>query len=195
MTNATQVQIKDANNQIQTVSTLDNAMANGIPGIGFTVISSNTVTRPADTSAYSVGDIVAQSTTNSLCYAIPFTAARYAGGTGMLRRCRVKVNDIAWANAEIYVHVFKNTPTFTNGDNGAFSAGVSESEYLGAFDVTFDRTFSDYVKGIGVPRTGSEINFDANTSSQSLYYTIETRTALTPAASETFTTTFEILQN
>lgn len=162
---------------------------------GFTAIVGSTLTRPNDTTAYAVGDIVAQSTTAGSCSGVAIAAARANDLTGMLRRCRVKVNDTAWAAAQLYVHLFKDTPTFAAGDNGAFTANLSESNYIGAFDVTFSRTFSDFVKGIGVPLSGSEINFAPSSGTQNVYFVLETRTAVTPAASKVFSVVLEALQN
>ncbi|MER9278709.1 hypothetical protein [Mesorhizobium sp. M0522] len=168
-----------------------------VTGSGYFAAVGATMQRPADTSGYSVGDIVAQNTLAASCSGVAVAVARANDATGMLRRCRVKVNDAAWLNAQLYIHVFKDTPTFANGDNAAFAAGLTESNYIGAFDVTLDRSFSDpLVKGIGAPRAGSEMNFDAHAGSPNLYYVIETRTAVAvPGSGKIFTVVFEVLQN
>lgn len=156
-----------------------------------------TMQRPNDTNSYAIGDIIAQSTTAGSCSGVAVAVARANDKTGMLRRCRVKINDVTpWTNAVLKVHVFKDPPTFTNGDNAAFSGGLSESNYIGSFDVTLDRVFSDYVKGIGVPTIGSEMNFEPHSGSQNIYYVLEARSAVsTPGAGKTFTVVFETLQN
>lgn len=165
-------------------------------GGGLAAIVGATMQRPADTNAYAVGDIVAQSTTAGSCSAVAVAAARAVDATGMLRRCRVKVNDAAWLNAQLYVHVFKDQPAFASGDNAAFAAALTESNYIGAFDVTLDRQFSDpFVKGVGAPRAGAEMNFDPKAGTQNVYFVIETRTAVTPGSAKTFTVVFEVLQN
>lgn len=167
-----------------------------LSAVSSTAIVGGTLTRTADTNAYAVGDIVAQSVTAGSCSGVAIAAARANDLTGMLRRCRVKVNDAAWLNAELYVHVFKDPPTFTSGDNAAFASNLTESNYIGAFDVTLDRGFSDpFVKGIGVPRAGSEMNFDPHAGTQNLYFVIETRTAVTPGSAKVFSVVFEVIQN
>lgn len=171
-------------------------MANEVQ-VGASNAPGATMTRTADTNSYAIGDIVAQSVTAGSCSGVAIVVARSNGGSGMLRRCRVKVNDVTpWTNAQLKIHIFKNTPTFTNADNAAFSGGLSESLYIGSFDVTLDRVFSDYVKGIGIPTIGSEMNFEAAEGSQNLYFVIETRSAITtPGSAKVFTVVLEVLQN
>ena len=161
---------------------------------GKTIIAGASVTRPADTNAYAVGDLIANSTTAGSVTPLALTLARVNQGTGMIRRARLKVNDTAWLNATVRVHFYKNSPTCTNGDNGAWS--TTESEYLGACDVTFDKSFSDpFVKGIGVPNSGSEINFDCAAASETIYVLLETRSAVTPGSAKAFSLVAEVLAN
>lgn len=165
-----------------------------ITATGLATITGGTFTRPADTNAYAVGDIIANSVTAGSCLPITVPAGYFQASVGQLRRARLKVNDSAWLNAQIFVHMFKNAPTYANGDNAAFAAGLTESNYLGAFDVTLDRSFSDpMVKGIGVPRVGSEMNFDCAAGSVNLYAVLETRTVITPGSGKIFTLTVEAL--
>jgi hypothetical protein len=84
--------------------------------------------------------------------------ARATDKTGMIRRLRLKTNDTAFAGATVRVHLYRDRPTVTNGDNGAFL--TTESNYIGYSDVVLDRHFSDAEKGIGVPAIGSEWNFE-----------------------------------
>ncbi|MGY4332794.1 hypothetical protein ACVWWG_007211 [Bradyrhizobium sp. LB7.2] len=150
---------------------------NPLPIAGNSAVVSGSVQRPADTLAYAVGDIVAQSTTAASCSGVPIAVSRDNDTTGVLRRCRVKVNDLALFNAVLYIHVFKDAPTFSSADNAAFAAALSESNYLGAFTVTLDQKFSgSVVKGIGTPLNGSEIIFDPSAGTKTVFFVIETRT-------------------
>jgi hypothetical protein len=161
---------------------------------GKTVIAAANAMRPADTNAYAVGDLIANSTTAGSVSPMALAVGRIAGGTGMIRRARVKVNDAAWSGSAVRAHFYKNSPTPANGDNGAWS--TSESEYLGSCDITFDKNFSDtFVKGIGVPAGGSEINFDCAPDSQNIYALLEARSAVTPGSAKTFSLTVEVLAN
>jgi hypothetical protein len=77
----------------------------------------------------------------------------------------------------------------TNGDNGAWLSTMSG--YLGSFDVTVDRAFSNGASGVGAPSFGSEVSF----TSQTVYALIEARGAYAPGNAETITLTAEVLQN
>lgn len=151
-------------------------------------------TRPADTTAYAVGDLVANSTTAGSVAAMQFTAARVAAGSFMLRRCKIAKSGTGVTSALFRLHLFTAAPaTVTNGDNGAFSvSGVAD--YLGAFDVTVDRAFTDGAAGVGVPVSGSEITVKL-ASGQIIYGLLEARGAYTPGNAEVFTVTLEDLQD
>jgi hypothetical protein len=152
-------------------------------------------TRPADTTAYATGDLVANSTTAGSVVAMSFTGAtRVAAGSGMIRRARIKKSGTGVTNALFRLHLFKAAPaTVTNGDNGVFSvSGVAD--YIGAFDITVDRAFTDGAYGSGVPITGSEINFKL-ASGSTIYGLLEARGAYTPGNAEVFTADLEILQD
>lgn len=106
-------------------------------------------TRPANTTAYAAGQLIANATAAGSVVPMTFAgAARDLDFTGSVRRARVKVNDVGWLNATVRLHLYRTLPTAANGDGGAWS--TTESNYLGAIDVTFDKQFSDpFVKGIG----------------------------------------------
>lgn len=169
---------------------------------GFSSVVGATFNRPADTAAYVSGDVIGDNTVAATMNAnvTPGSAglmvlplARSAGKTGMIRRVRVKTNDTAFAAKNVRVHFFKDRPTLTNGDNGAFL--TTESNYLGYCDVLLDRHFSDQEKGIGVPSTGSEINFDAAAGSVNIYALIECRDAVTPGSAKTWAVAVETLRD
>jgi hypothetical protein len=151
-------------------------------------------TRPNDTTAYASGDLVANSTTAGSVTAMSWTAARVAAGSFFIRRAKFRKSGTGTTNASFRLHLFVASPaTITNGDNGAFSvSGVAD--YLGAFDVTADRAFTDGAYGTALPIAGSEINVKL-ASGQTIYGLIEARAAYTPTAQEVFTVDLEIQQN
>lgn len=151
-------------------------------------------TRPADTTAYASGDLVANSTTAGSVAALSFTAANEALGSFLLRRLKLHKSGTSVTNAQFRVHFFRTAPaTVTNGDNGVFSvSGVSD--YIGAVDVIVDRAFTDGAAGFGVPVVGSELSV-ALATGQTIYALVEARAAYTPANAEVFTVTLDLLQN
>lgn len=155
---------------------------------------SGNFTRPNDTTAYASGDLVANSTTAGSVDAVSITVSRVAAGSFMLRRCKLHKSGTTTTNALFRVHLFRADPaTVTNGDNGAFSvSGVAD--YVGGFDVTVDRAFTDGAAGFGVPVVGSEMTVKLASGSV-LYAMVEARAAYTPAANEVFTITLDDLQD
>lgn len=164
---------------------------------GRTVVVGGSFSRPADTTAYASGDLVANSATAGSVVAIPVTAARINGGSARVTRARLKKSSASLTNAQFRVHLYRDDPAastgISNGDNGAWL--TKEATYLGSFDITMDRAFSDAAKGVGVPTTGPFVAFEAAAGSQLIYALIEARAGYTPASAETFTLALEIDQD
>lgn len=150
-------------------------------------------TRPADTTAYASGDLVANSTTSGSVTPMSFTAARVAAGNFMIRRARLSKSGTGVTNAAFRLHLFTASPGVTNGDNGVFLS-TQAATYLGYFDVTSMMAFSDGASGIGAPGVGSEHGV-ALASGQTIYGLTEPRGAYTPISAEVFTWTLEDYQN
>lgn len=164
---------------------------------GQSAIVSGTLTKSTKTTAYAAGQLITQGVAGSSA-AIAIQAARANDKTGMVRRARLKVNDASWLNATVRIHVFKDNPTFTNGDAANFAAGVSESNHICSIDVTLDLSFAGPVaKGVGAPVVGSECNFEPSSGTRNVYLVLEARsiTAGSHTASSTFTAVLETLQN
>lgn len=158
------------------------------------LIVGSTVTRPSDTTAYASGDLVANSTTAGSVTPISFAGvARVSGGSGMIRRMRLRTSSTSVTSASFRLHLYSASPTVTNGDNGAWLSDQA-SNYIGALDVTVDRAFSDGAAGNGVPVSGSDINFDLS-SGTTIYGLLEARAAYTPTSAGTFVCSLEVLQN
>lgn len=157
------------------------------------VLTSNTLTRPADTTAYASGDLVANSTTAGSVAAFSFaSAARVAAGAIRIERVRLYKSGTSAANASFRVHLYNANPSgIANGDNGAWLTSIAG--YIGAFDLSSAnaRTFSDGVELAGIPMVGSSI-LTQLASGTTLYALIEARGAYTPVSAETFTLRAEV---
>lgn len=172
----------------------DGSLAEVVVAAGITTNPTATFTRPSDTTQYASGDLVANSTTAGSVVAMTFTVGRVAGGSCMLRRCKLHTSSTSTTSASFRLHLFRTAPaTITNGDNGAFSvSGVAN--YIGAFDVTVDRAFTDGAAGMGVPVVGTEMSIDL-ASGTSIFGLLEARAAYTPTSAGTFTITLDNLQD
>lgn len=150
-------------------------------------------TRPADTTAYASGDLVANSVTAGSVVAMALAAARVAAGAFAVRRVRLKKSNTSLTNASFRVHFYDSDPTaasgITNGDNGAWLTKIAG--YLGSCDITMDKAFSDAAAGQAAPAVGSEMSAKL-ASGTTLYALLEARAAYTPASAEVFTLVAEV---
>lgn len=156
--------------------------------------------RPADTTAYAVGDLVANSTTaGSVAPAELVGVARAAGEAFRIERVRLRKSGPSMTNAAFRVHLFRIAPVVSVGDNAAFNTsgalGLANIDgHIGYVDVTMDLAATIGARGVGVPTTGSGITAEAAGASgheTSLWALIEARGAYTPVSGETFYVTIE----
>jgi hypothetical protein len=162
------------------------------PSGGFATVGA-TVTRPADTTAYAIGDLVANSTTAGSVVPMTIAVSRLIDKDFSILRARLKKTGTSITNAQFRVHLYKDTPTCTNGDNSAWL--TTESTYLGGLDVTMDKVFSDFAKGIGAANTAPAISGLPSVGTVDIFALIEARAAYTPVSAEVFTLTLEVLQS
>lgn len=155
------------------------------------ILTSNVITRPADTTAYASGDLVANSTTAGSVTPFSFTnAVRFPGGSVRIERCRIQKSGTSTTNASFRVHIYSATPaSIANGDNGAWSTSIAG--YIGAFDVTLDRAFTNGAEGAGLTLTNTPMTCKPSGSAIALFALVEARGAYTPASAETFTVLLE----
>src|SRR6266566_5156773 len=89
------------------------------------VVAQASFNRPADTNAYSSGDLVANSTTAASVVPLSFTAALTSGGSFIIRRARLMKSDLSVINAKFVLHLYGADPSASSGiatgDNGAWS--------------------------------------------------------------------------
>jgi hypothetical protein len=160
---------------------------------GYSQRVESSITRPANTTAYASGQLVANSTTAGSVTPFGLQAARVAGGSGRVRRVEVYKSGTSLTNASFRVHLYGSLPTPANGDGAAWS--TSRANYLGSFDVTVDKAFTDGAAGVGVPLTGTDVVFNAASGSANIYALIEARAAYTPVSAEVFGVVLEVLPN
>jgi hypothetical protein len=156
------------------------------------VVSGTTITRPADTTAYTAGDLVASSTTAATVNGAPTTiaAARGADIVSVATRCILKKTGTGLPNAIFRVHFYNAATTVSNGDNGTWL--TTSANYLGFFDITCTQVFTDAAIGVGTPGSGSMMTFTPASGTSNLYFLIEARAAYTPISGEVFTVSLEV---
>lgn len=158
------------------------------------IITALPFTRPADTTAYASGDLVANNVTAGSVVPISLAAARVNAGIVGIRRVRLKKSGTSVTNATFRVHLFGALPVPAVGDNTAIST-TGAGAYLGACDIASMQAFTDGAVGVAVPLVGVDIMGAAGAGVKTLYALLEARGAYTPASAETFTLTAEVLQS
>ena len=164
------------------------------------IVASATFTRPADTTSYTTGDLVANNTVAGSVVPMQFTIARAAQGSFLLRRARLKKSSSTTTAAIFRLHLYGADPSassgIANGDNAAWS--TANSSYIGSFELdisgTTARTFTDSTAVIGIPTVGVEIGHEL-AAGQIAYGLLEARGSYAPASAEVFTVEIEAIQN
>lgn len=145
-------------------------------------IASTTFTRPADTTAYTANDLVANSVTAGSVVPMSFTIP--VPGIS-LERVQVSANSSTNTNAKFNLQLYSSSPTATNGDNGAWL--TTSSNWLGtvAIDCTVS-AFSDKLTGMGYANT---VDTPVSLGSGTVYGLLQATAAYTPTSAEVFTVT------
>lgn len=161
---------------------------------GTTANPSASFTRPADTTAYAIGDLVANSTTaGSVAYGT-LTVARVAAGSGQFQRVILFSNHTTGLDGMSFtIHFWRAAPTFTNGDNGVWALATGSANYLGQADVVMAQ-YADGAFGEATPLGGAPIGFKL-ASGQVIYWTLQTKSVFTPQSAKTFTVALDVLQD
>jgi hypothetical protein len=151
--------------------------------------------RPANSTAYSSGQLVANSTTAANVVPIdlgPVTAS--AKGVQILK-VRIYTSSTSITTATFRVHFYTAPPaTITNGDGGAWStSGVAS--YLGYADVTLTEAFTDGVFGSAQVAVLPAIAQRILGATPNLYALLEARSAYTPTSAEVITVIADTLQS
>lgn len=149
--------------------------------------TSTTFTRPADTTAYASGDLVANSVTAGSV--VPMTFIIPGGSNARIYRAYIKFNSATVTNAKFKLHLYLASPTCTNGDNGAWLTTESGYQDNIPIDCTTN-TFSDNSKGFGMYLVGalggSPLILQTGTNA-TVYGLLSATAAYTPTSAEIFT--------
>jgi len=159
------------------------ALAANIPDMDIASAEAD-FSRPANTTAYASGDLIAQSETAGACSAMQFTLPTARAGNFRIARCRIRKSGTSTTNASFRVHFMTSAPVFTNGDNSAIVMD-NPADYLGYIDVVINLAFASDAAGWGGALLNTEPMADLRGGS-SVYAVIEARGSYTPESGETF---------
>lgn len=140
-----------------------------------------TFTRPANTTQYSIGDLVANSATANQVTDIQL---KWGNLNGSLARIRLSTNNATITNGQFFLWLFRATVAAlpTNGDNGAL-AGLDFETY-GLIHVAPINLYAS----MGSVGGWGEATYDPNLIHipATVYCLLEARAAYTPASGEIF---------
>jgi hypothetical protein len=153
------------------------------------VTASANFTRPADTTAYASGDLVANSTTAGSVTPLSFAPTMNAGGVLKVRRAYIYKTNTGVTNSTFRLHLYTASPTVSNGDNGAFVSN-QHATYLGYIEVVVGLAFAAAAAGWGAATIGAEMAANV-AAAPTLYGLLEARGAYTPGNAEVITVTIE----
>lgn len=155
------------------------------------ITPSYSFTRPANTTTYTSGDLVANSATAGSVVPMSFDISKYGvAASGKVRRIRLFKDDETTTAATFNVHLFGSSPTVTNGDNAAFAVSTAAA-FLGTIAV--DMSSSAFATTTDLAKAAvanPEINVDLGAGK--IYGLIEVTAAYGPASGEQFTVTLEV---
>jgi hypothetical protein len=150
------------------------------------IVTSQTITRPSDTTAYAAGDLIANSTTAGSVTPFRLYIPRGLGKNLVIKAAGVtKSDETDVANSAFRLWFFASSPTVANGDNGALSANLVAAGYFGraalsamlaGTDDAFDRT----------ALADSAWLYHYLGAADSIYGLLEATAAYSPASAETF---------
>jgi hypothetical protein len=171
-----------------TPGTTNGVVVNAQPPVLYT---GNTTTRPADTLVYAAGDLLANSTTAGSVTYPTIQVSRAVDQTATLLRMRLRKSGTVFTQGIFRVHLYNAQPTVSNGDNGVWLTN-NVANYVGAFDITMTRAFTDGSIGIGNSSEGASLQCVPVSGQNYLFYLIEVRAAYTPISGEVFTPMIEV---
>jgi len=154
------------------------------------------VTRPADTTAYAAGDVIANST-SAPALGVLAGAARVNGGSGYIVGLRMTTNQKSITPRIRVVFYNASNPNLEDDNAPEVTKYADTAKRVGSWDLAAlatpaDTTNSDTSQ---VSDYTMRIPFVAAGGSTSLYFKLVTLDGFTPTSSEKFTLTVKVDQN
>lgn len=154
-------------------------------------------TRPPDTTAYAVGDLIANSVTAGSVVPMSWLGPATAGWSYYIAGIRLAMTGTVLTNAQFRIHAYSAAPTIaTTGDNGVYKTVVTgATTWIGSFDGTMVAAHADGCDVICVPTEGLVCPVAPSASGTTVYGLIEALAAYTPISAGVFTATLLLEQN
>jgi hypothetical protein len=182
MTNSLGVAIASDQSVIPTTSLNSGAITN----------PTSILTRPANTTAYASGQLIADNVTAGSIGSHSFAISTSAGGA-IIPRLRLRTNATSgWGGVNVSINLWSAAPTYTNGDGGAYAPATGGASWLTNFLVSAMVQFGDGAVGAGSPTIANEMMIKL-ASGTAIFWDLQILSAAIPTSGQTFTLTAEIL--
>ena len=171
-------------------SATDVSSAAPLPVGGLVTRAATEFTRPADTTAYTAGDVVSNSTSATTLIDLA-NAVRVNGGSGYVVRVEV-ATDKKSITPRLRVHLFNASNPTVSVDNAAMRQLYADNaKRLGWIDMPAMTTGTDTTNSTMsvTVNDGCRLPVVAGAATTSLYAVLEALDAFTPASGEKFTVT------
>jgi hypothetical protein len=154
----------------------------------------STLTLPATTTAYTAGQLIANSATAGSVVVPSFAVANSAGGV-YIPRLRLTTNDstsTAWGAQTITVDLWSAAPTFTNGDRGTWSPATGTANHVAQYSCVMSAEYGDGAFSECAVTPGNLATFKL-ASGTAVFWTLNAKTGSgVTGASKVFTLTAEL---
>ena len=139
--------------------------------------------RPADTTAYTSQDLVANSTTAGSVLPLQF-GIQVADGRGVkIVAARIQKSGTGVTNATFTLYLYRSFPVVVNGDNGAFSTDTAS--FIGTIAFSTMSAFTD--DALQTVDLGDDDAVRVYLrATDTIYGLLKAEAAYTPASAETF---------
>jgi hypothetical protein len=159
--------------------------ANPLPVMGRLARRWTAFSRPADTTTYAAGDLIANATSAG---AVVVGDVDIGGAAVLIVAAKVAFPAIS-VGGVVRVHLFDALPTLSGGDNAPLAISGTAG-WLGSIDVGISRAFADGAVGRGVP--DGPVVIDLSTGA-TIWIVLEALSGISTAAGATITTELEIV--
>ena len=150
--------------------------------------------RPSDTSPYSIGDVVSDSTSATTMQAIA-NAARVSGGSGEIMGIRLST-DKKSITPRIRVHFFSTNGATLSADNAAWQDKYADiSKRIAYYDMPAMTTPTDTSNSDMSRSVDMTMQIPYICAATSLYFVLEALDAFAPASGQKFTLTVFLKRN
>ena len=113
------------------------AYQNGIWQVTPTLTAASVLTRPANATAYTAGQLIASNGTAGSIVNPSFAMPSLGGAIPRLRLISNDTTSTAWASASVQIDLWSAAPTWTNGDHAAWLPATGSASHIASYTCTF----------------------------------------------------------